>query len=58
MQMVNIGTNMCISSDEVESIMDPKIIEKETACLTQQEGRRRCLLYLQKEETHTLPCSR
>lgn len=26
MKMVNIGTNMCISSDEVESIMDPKSI--------------------------------
>lgn len=26
MQMVNIGTNMCISSDEVESIMDPKSV--------------------------------
>lgn len=26
MQMVNIGTNMCISSDEIESIMDPKSV--------------------------------
>lgn len=26
MKMVNIGTNMCISSEEVESIMDPKSV--------------------------------